>query len=104
MIISISSSLSDDTIVPQDSEKTSIRRDAANWTHDLQAASWASPLIADNKVYVTDEDGDALILELSLELNVLAEINMGSACYTTPIVANDTIFICIRDELFAFRL
>ena len=76
----------------------------ANWTHDLQAASWASPLIADNKVYLADEDGDVLILELSAVLNILAEINLGSACYTTPIVANDTIFICIRNKLFAIRL
>ena len=76
----------------------------ANWTHDLRAASWASPLIADNKVYLADEDGDVLILELSAVLNVLSEINLGSACYTTPIVANDTIFICIRNELFAVRL
>jgi outer membrane protein assembly factor BamB len=76
----------------------------ANWTHDLRAASWASPLIADNKVYLADEDGDVLIVELSAVLNVLAEINLGAACYTTPIVANDTIFICIRNELFAICL
>jgi outer membrane protein assembly factor BamB len=75
----------------------------ANWTYDVQAASWASPLIADNKVYLADEDGDVLIVELSPQINVLAEINLGSACYTTPIVANDTIFICIRNELFAIR-
>ena len=76
----------------------------AHWTYDLQAASWASPLIADSKVYVIDEDGDVLVAELSETLNVLAEINLGSAGYTTPIVANDTIFICIRNELFAIRL
>ena len=76
----------------------------AHWTHDLKGASWASPLIADGKVYIVDEDGDVLITELSDTLVVLSENNLGSACYTTPIVANDTIFICIRNRLFALRL
>lgn len=39
----------------------------AHWTHDMLAASWASPLIADNKIYIGDEDGDILIFELSPE-------------------------------------
>ena len=76
----------------------------SHWTHDLKGASWASPLIADGKVYIVDEDGDVLITELSDTLLVLSENNLGSACYTTPIVANDTIFVCSRDKLFALRL
>ena len=28
------------------------------WTHDLLSASWASPLIVENHVYISDEDGD----------------------------------------------
>jgi outer membrane protein assembly factor BamB len=76
----------------------------SHWTYDLQASSWASPLIADGKVFFVDEDGDVLVTELSDTLAVLSENNLGSACYTTPIVANDTIFICSRNKLFAFRL
>ena len=63
-----------------------------------------APLIADGKVYVVDEDGDVLITELLDTLTVLSENNLGSACYTTPITANDKIFICIRNRLFALRL
>ena len=36
----------------------------AHWTHDLQATSWASPLIADNKVFLGDEDGDTSSISL----------------------------------------
>jgi len=53
----------------------------AHWTYDLQAASWASPLIADSKMYVVDENGDVLVAELSEKLNVLAEINFRAAGY-----------------------
>ena len=75
-----------------------------HWTHDMLAASWASPLIADGKVYIGDEDGDITIFELSKDLNIIAEINLGSALYTTPISANDKIFIANRNQLFSIGI
>lgn len=75
----------------------------AYWTHDMLAASWASPLIADNKIFIGDEDGDILIFELSKTATVLAEINLGSALYTTPVAANDTIYIANRNRIFAIQ-
>jgi outer membrane protein assembly factor BamB len=75
----------------------------AHWTYDMLAASWASPLIADNKVYIGDEDGDILIFELSSESKRIAEINLGSALYTTPVAANETIYIANRNRLFAIQ-
>jgi outer membrane protein assembly factor BamB len=75
----------------------------AHWTHDMLAASWASPLIANDKVYIGDEDGDILILDLAKELNVVAEINLGSALYTTPVSANESIYIANRNRVFAIQ-
>lgn len=75
----------------------------AHWTHDMLAASWASPLIADSKIFIGDEDGDILIFELSKTATVLAEINLGSALYTTPVAANDTIYIANRNRIFAIQ-
>ncbi len=75
----------------------------AYWTYDMLAASWASPLIADGKVYIGDEDGDISIFELSKERKLIAEISLGSALYTTPIVANDTIYIANRNSIFAIK-
>ena len=74
-----------------------------HWTHDMLAASWASPLIVDGKVYIGDEDGDITIFELSPKLNVLAEINMGSSVYSTPVVANGVLYISNKDHLFAIE-
>ncbi|HBJ38167.1 MAG TPA: serine/threonine protein kinase, partial [Planctomycetaceae bacterium] len=73
------------------------------WTYDMFAASWASPLIVGDRVYIGDEDGDIAIFEVSKEMNQIGEINMGSAVYTTPIVANDTLFIANRNRLFAIQ-
>lgn len=75
----------------------------AYWTHDMLAASWASPLIADNKVFIGDEDGDISIFELSKEKKMIAEINLGSALYTTPVAANDSIYIANRNRVFAIQ-
>lgn len=74
-----------------------------HWTHDMLAASWGSPLIADGKIYVGDEDGDISIFELSAEKNLIAEINMGNSVYSTPIVAGDTLYIANKSHLFAIR-
>lgn len=75
----------------------------ALWTHDMLAASWASPLIVDGKVYMGDEDGDILIFKLATEKELIAEINMGSSLYSTPVVANNVLFIASKDELFAIQ-
>lgn len=74
-----------------------------HWTYDMFAASWASPLIVEDKVYIGDEDGDISIFKLSAEYEMIAEINMGSSVYTTPVIANDTMFIANRNRVFAIR-
>ncbi|GDY10458.1 MAG: serine/threonine protein kinase [Planctomycetota bacterium] len=83
----------------------------AHWTYDMLAASWASPLIVENRVYIGDEDGDIMIFELSKEMKILSKepngdagpINMSTAVYTTPVVANNTLFIANRNQLFCIK-
>ncbi len=43
--------------------------------------------------YIGDEDGDVSIFKLAKELEVVGEINMGNAVYSTPIVANGVLYI-----------
>jgi outer membrane protein assembly factor BamB len=75
-----------------------------HWTYDMLAQAWGSALIVDGKVYVGDEDGDVAIFELSAEpQEPLAEINMGSSVYSTPIVANGRLYIANRNNLFAIN-
>ncbi|NND96777.1 MAG: PQQ-binding-like beta-propeller repeat protein [Pirellulaceae bacterium] len=73
-----------------------------HFTYDMLAQSWGSPLIADGHVYIGDEDGDVTIFEFGAENNEpIEEINMGSSVYSTPIAANETIYISTKDKLFA---
>jgi outer membrane protein assembly factor BamB len=48
------------------------------WVQYMLAAVWGSPLLADSKVYLGDEDGDIVVLQAGREKKVLAEMNMGS--------------------------
>ena len=75
----------------------------AHWTHDLLAACWSSPLIVDGRVYIGDEDGDVTVFQLSDSKMILAERNLMSPIYSTPIVANDKLFIATRNRLWVLQ-
>jgi outer membrane protein assembly factor BamB len=82
-----------------------------NWTYDMLAASWGSALIAGDKILIGDEDGDVSIFNLSADPAVamndgepIATINMGNSVYSSPIVANDVLYIANKTHLFAIRV
>jgi outer membrane protein assembly factor BamB len=81
-----------------------------HWIHDMLAESWGSPLIVEERVYVADADGDVAIFGLSADPKVamksgkpLQTINMGTAVYTTPIVANNVLYVASKNHLFAIQ-
>jgi outer membrane protein assembly factor BamB len=74
------------------------------WTHDMLAAIWASPLVADGKVYLGDEDGDVVIMAQGKEAKILTEINMGSAVYASAVPAHGMLFLNNRSQLFAISV
>ena len=71
------------------------------WVHDTFAAVWASPLIADGKLYLGDEDGDVVVLKPGREEVVLQEMNLGSSVYSSVVPANGSLYIASRNKLFA---
>ena len=71
------------------------------WTYDALAAVWSSPYVADGKVYLTDEDGDVAILKHGKEKQLIREINMGDAIYTTVVAKDGTLYVATRSRLFA---
>jgi outer membrane protein assembly factor BamB len=73
------------------------------WTHDMKAHMWGSTLVADNKVYVGDEDGDFVVLAATKEKQVLSETYLNSPVYGTPIVANGVVYLQSNSHLYAFH-
>jgi outer membrane protein assembly factor BamB len=100
-----------------------IKTGRPHWTCDMLAACWSTPLIADGRLFVGDEDGDINIFRPSpdpkqagiaakpddkgkinpLDLQPLSEINMGNSVYCTPIAANGVLFVTSKDHLFAIQ-
>ncbi|MFH1918543.1 MAG: PQQ-binding-like beta-propeller repeat protein [Planctomycetota bacterium] len=72
-----------------------------HWTYDTLATIWGSPLVADGKIYLGDEDGDVVVFELSPELNLLAENTMEDSVYGAPVVVDNVLYIGTRSHLVA---
>ncbi len=85
------------------------------WHYDMLAQVWGSPLIADGKVYIGDEDGQVAIFRHSGDPKVAmkddggemvpyyGEVEMGNSVYSTPIISDNTLFIANRTHLFAIK-
>lgn len=71
------------------------------WEYDMLAAVWGSPYVVDGRVMIGDEDGDLSIVKTGREMEVLAEISFGNTIYSTPVVANGTLYVMTRSHLYA---
>ena len=71
------------------------------WTYDMLAAAWGSALVADGKVYIGDEDGDVTVFRHGPKMEVLAENYMENSVYSTPVVADNVLYVANKTHLFA---
>jgi outer membrane protein assembly factor BamB len=73
----------------------------AQWVHETQSRIWGSTLVADGKVFLPTEDGDLHILAVAKEKKVLSTVNFGAPVYSSPIVANNVLYIATMTHLYA---
>jgi outer membrane protein assembly factor BamB len=71
------------------------------WEHDMNAHLWGSAFCVDGKVYLGDEDGDFVTFASAKEKKILSEVELGAPVYSTPIVANGTLFVITQTHLYA---
>ncbi len=74
------------------------------WVHDTFAAVWGSPMVVDGVVMLGDEDGELVILKAGDEEEEITTLQFDSAIYSTPTIANGTLFISDRSRLYAFDI
>ncbi len=72
-----------------------------HWTHDLMSQIWGSPCLVDGRIYLGDQDGDVAVFALAPKLKLLAKNAMGAAVYSTPVVANDVLYVSTSTHLIA---
>ena len=71
------------------------------WTHELRGEIWASPYVADGKVYLGTRRGDFWVFAASKEKKVLAELELGSGVSGTAVAANGVLYVTTQKELLA---
>jgi outer membrane protein assembly factor BamB len=75
----------------------------AVWTHDIRGEAWASPLVADGKVFLGTRAGEFVVLAASREKKLLSSINLGSPISATAAAANGTLYVATMSQLYAVK-
>ena len=71
------------------------------WTHDVKGEIWASPLVADGKVYFATRSGELLVFAEDREKKLLQEILLGDSISSTPVAANGVLYVATMNRLYA---
>jgi outer membrane protein assembly factor BamB len=76
---------------------------ALHWRHDTKGHIWGSPLMADGKIYIGNEDGYLTILPATKEYDKksVLEIEMNAPVLSSPIAANGVLYVATHTHLFA---
>jgi len=73
------------------------------WTQDLRGEVWASPLVADGKVYLGTRHGDFWILAAKREKEVLCSVEFGKPISGTATAANGAVYVATMANLYALK-
>ena len=63
---------------------------------------YASPVAADNKIYLASEEGVVVVLDGGEELKVLARNKLDGQILATPAIVDGKIYVRTEDHLYAF--
>lgn len=59
--------------------------------------------MVDDKLFIGNEDGYLIILRAGREKELIAEIEFPSPIYSSPVVANDVLYVATQTHLFALQ-
>ncbi len=71
------------------------------WTHDIKGDSWASPYVADGKVYLGTRSGNFYVWAAAREKTVLAELDLKHPISATVTAANGVLYVATMQNLYA---
>ena len=74
-----------------------------HWAHEIKGEAWASPLVADGKVYLGTRNGTYYVFAASKEKKVLCTIDLGQPISSTATAANGVLYVATMTRLYAVR-
>ena len=73
------------------------------WSEEIKGDAWASPLVADGKVYLGTRSGNFYVFAASKEKKVLASIELGNPISATATAANGVLYVATMTRLYALQ-
>jgi outer membrane protein assembly factor BamB/HEAT repeat protein len=70
------------------------------WKHDTLDAIWGSLLLAGDRLYVGNVGGTMTVLRAGRRKQVLAQIEMDSALYSSPTLVGDALYVATANRLY----
>jgi len=74
------------------------------WTHDIDGEAWASPLVADGKVYLGTRSGAFYIFAADEQKKLLNSLQFGVPVSGTATAANGVLYVATMTHLYALSL
>jgi outer membrane protein assembly factor BamB len=74
------------------------------WTHETHTHIWASPLVADGKVYLGGEDGSFWIFATGKEKKLLSTQTFEGQVYSSAVAANGVLYVATMTHLYALEV
>jgi outer membrane protein assembly factor BamB len=62
----------------------------------------SSPVAAEGKIFIANEEGKVTVLKAGLEWTVMQINDLEEGCYATPALANGSIYLRTNDALYRF--
>jgi len=76
---------------------------APYWSEEVDGEVWASPLVADGKVYLGTRRGDFWVLAASRTKKVLDHVQFGDPISATATAANGALYVATMTHLYAIQ-
>ncbi len=73
------------------------------WTQEIAGEAWASPFVADGKVYLGTRSGNFYVMAATREKKLLAALDLKSPISATASAANGVLFVATMNRLYALR-
>lgn len=73
------------------------------WTQDITGEVWASPLVADGKVYLGTRSGQFWIFAATREKKVLSSIQLSNPISATATAANGALYVATMTRLYKLQ-
>ena len=73
------------------------------WTHELDGEAWASPLVADGKVYLGTRNGSFYVFAAQRQKKLFSTIALHSPISSTATAANGVLYVATLTDLYALQ-